>query len=299
MPSLFVLPKQVPLSSAASLLAGAKLLFSATGSSTPQNTYTDILLTVPSANPVIADGNGVFAPIYLDASLPNYRVVLKTSADVVLYTVDDVPSNQNTAQQFRLKAAAPSLTFEETDASANNKIWRLKVNGEQLLLTILNDAEAVETTVFTFDRTGTTPDQLNFASQYLRVGGILVATQEAGTLTATLSGMTTTVQGTINWRRTGTKVSFTAPSAITGTSNSTAMSMTGLGTFVPLGAKGYMPTIVTDNGADSIATASMNVGGSSIIFGKGIPGGNFTAAGTKGIPSGWQFMFDTDASGIA
>ena len=85
MPSLFVLPRQVPLSSSAGLIAGAKLTFSATGSSTLQNTYSDIGLTTPNANPVIADGNGVFSKIYLDPGLPNYRVKLTTSADVLLY----------------------------------------------------------------------------------------------------------------------------------------------------------------------------------------------------------------------
>jgi len=298
MPSLFMLPRQVPLSSAAGLLAGAKLTFSVSGSSTLQNTYSDIALTVPNTNPLIADANGVFAKTYLDPSLPSYRVKLTTSADVLIYQEDDVPSNQNTSQQFRLKAGAPSLTFEETDASSNNKVWRLKANGEQLLLTILNDAESVETTVFTFDRTGTTPDQVNFAGQYLRVGGFLVATHETGTFTVTLTGMTTTVTGTMTYRRSGSKTTFTAVSAITGTSNSTAMTMTGFAAFLPgLNSIGYQPTIVRDNGANTIGTAILTT--TAMVFGVGLAGGNFTNSGVKGIPAGWQIIIDSDASGVA
>jgi len=295
MPSLFVLPRQVPLSSSGALLAGATLTFSATGTSNPQNTYQDVGLTTPHSNPVTADASGVFAAIYLDPSLPNYRAVLKTSTGVTLYTQDDIPSNQNTSQQFRLKAASPSLTFEETDASANNKIWRLKVNSEQLLLTILNDAESVETTVFTFDRTGTTVDQLSFAGQYLRVNGLLTATQENSTIaSATLSGCTTSPTGSVTVRRTGTKVTLSLP-AISATSNTTAMSLTNMGTLNFSSGGVYLCRVI-DNGTTQLGTVS--VGTTSLVFGVGAAGGAFTNSGTKGIPA-QTIIFDTDIASTA
>jgi hypothetical protein len=89
MPTLFNLPKQVPLSSSGGLLAGAKLYFYSTGTSTPKNTYSDFALTTPNANPVVADGNGIFIPIYMLVD-ERYRVVLKTSADVLIYDVPDI-----------------------------------------------------------------------------------------------------------------------------------------------------------------------------------------------------------------
>lgn len=302
MPSLFMLPRQVPLSSSGGLLAGAKLFFSATGSSTAQNTYSDISLAVANANPVIADASGVFGKIYLDPTLPSYRVVLKTSANVTLYTEDDVPSNQNTSQQFRLKAVAPSLTFEETDASANNKIWRLKVNAEQMLLTILNDAESVETTVFTFDRTGTTVDSLDFAGQYLKVNGVIVATQESGSFTATLSGFTTTVTGTVQWKRSGSKIALLVPSAITGTSNATSMNMTGMPSSIKMATTRARPLcVVKDNGSDVLGLASIQLtaDSNSISFGVGAAAGNFTNSGTKGLSAGTLIIWDSDATSIA
>lgn len=94
---LFQLPKVVPLSTTGGLLAGAKLNFYAASTSTRQNTYQDAALTTPHANPVVADANGVFAPIYLDPALGDYKTVLTTSADVVIYTVDNIASTFSSA----------------------------------------------------------------------------------------------------------------------------------------------------------------------------------------------------------
>jgi hypothetical protein len=302
MPALFTLPSQIPLSTSGELLAGCTLTFSISGSSTAQNTYQDISLSVPHANPVVADGSGAFGAIYLDPTLPNYRVVLKTQAGVVLKTWEDVPSNQNTAQTFRLKATAPSLTFEETDAAANNKVWRLKVDGEQMLLTILNDAESVETTVFTFDRTGTVVDGVDFAGQYLKVGGVIVATQESGSFTATLSGFTTTVTGTCQWKRSGSKIALLVPSAITGTSNATSMNMTGMPSSIKMATtRARCLCIVRDNGAEVLGVASIQLtaDSNSISFGVGAAAGNFTNSGTKGLSAGTLILWDSDATSIA
>lgn len=156
MPALFTLPQAVPLSSAGGLLAGAKLHFFATSTTTPQNTYQDIALATAHANPVVADAQGVFDPIYLDPSLPHYRVRLTTSADVQLWQIDDVPSNQNTAQTFRLKYTTPALILEETDAAANNKLWRIQADGTAFSIALLNDAESVAQEVFSITRSGTT-----------------------------------------------------------------------------------------------------------------------------------------------
>lgn len=297
MPALFTLPGQVPLSVSGVPMAGCKLTFSQTGSSTLQNTYQDAELSTEHENPVEADAAGLFAPIYLDPALPDYRVVLSTSADVVLKTWDGVPSNQNTSQQFRLKHTTPELLFEETDAISGNRKWRIRVDGGQLLIDIGNDAESSWVNVASLSRSANTPTSLNFAGQYLRVNDVLVATHETGSFTATLTGFTTTVTGTIKWRRSGSKVTLIAESAITGTSNTTAMTMTGLGSFLPLTTIGYQPTVMTDNGAVTVGTARLTT--SALVFGVGVAGGNFTGSGTKGLPAGWQLIIDTDQSGIA
>lgn len=188
MPALFTAPRFVALSTVNVPLPGAKLTFSATGTSNLQNTYQDEDLTVAHANPVIADGAGTFAKIYLDPSLPNYRVLLTDSANVTQpgYPIDEVPSNQNQAQTFRIASTAPELIFEETDASTGNKKWSVRASAEQLTVSLLNDAESVRTDIARFDRSGTTSDLINLLatqvqSNSLEMPGSLAVKKSADT----------------------------------------------------------------------------------------------------------------------
>ena len=88
---LFTLPRVIVFDTNAALVSGAKANFYIAGTLTRQNTFTDSALTVAHANPVVADGNGVFAPIYLDATL-NYKVDITDSLDSSLadYPVDNL-----------------------------------------------------------------------------------------------------------------------------------------------------------------------------------------------------------------
>ena len=76
------------VSASGAALAGAKLYWYAAGTTTPAATYSDIGLTTPNANPVVADSNGRFGPIWLAAQ--NYKFVLKTATDVTIVTRDFV-----------------------------------------------------------------------------------------------------------------------------------------------------------------------------------------------------------------
>lgn len=69
--------------------AGAKAYTYLTGTSTPQATYSDSGLTTPHANPVVADAAGRFPAIY-GPTTNDYKLVLKTSADVTIETYDPV-----------------------------------------------------------------------------------------------------------------------------------------------------------------------------------------------------------------
>lgn len=62
-------------------LAGGQLFFYTTGTSTPLNTYQDVNLTTPNANPVIADANGRFGNIFLVPGTA-YKVQLWTAPTV-------------------------------------------------------------------------------------------------------------------------------------------------------------------------------------------------------------------------
>jgi hypothetical protein len=78
--------------------AGAKLYTYITNTSTPLATYTDAALTTPHANPVVADANGTFPPIYLQKQ--SYKLILKTSADVTIDQSDPVDSTESAVEQY-------------------------------------------------------------------------------------------------------------------------------------------------------------------------------------------------------
>lgn len=76
-------------------LAGAKLYFYQTGTTTSITTYQDSAKATPHADPVVASASGLFAPIYVEES--TYKVVLKDSDDVTIQTIDPVYSQRGDA----------------------------------------------------------------------------------------------------------------------------------------------------------------------------------------------------------
>lgn len=70
-------------------LAGGKLNFYLTGTTTRQNTYSDDALTVANDNPVILDSAGRAPNIFASSDQP-YKVVLTDANDVVIWTRDPV-----------------------------------------------------------------------------------------------------------------------------------------------------------------------------------------------------------------
>jgi hypothetical protein len=94
---IFRLPKATAISDNLTLVAGAKVSFFLTGTSTPTDTYQDSALTTPHTNPVIADAAGRFPPIYLNPDIL-YRVTFTDSADVEIYPAVD-PVNDRVLSQ--------------------------------------------------------------------------------------------------------------------------------------------------------------------------------------------------------
>lgn len=79
-------------------------------------------------------------------------------------------SNIFTAVQ-RVESAKPAVLLKETDASLDNKVWRLEANAEGLRLTILNDDEDLSTDILEINRTGLTVDTINFNNGTLQSKG--------------------------------------------------------------------------------------------------------------------------------
>lgn len=89
MSTLFAPPRFTPVSGNGTTYPAALLYFTITGTSTPKNTYSDAGLTTPNANPVVADANGLFGPIYLTSG--DYKVILKDASLNTIWTVDPQP----------------------------------------------------------------------------------------------------------------------------------------------------------------------------------------------------------------
>lgn len=71
--------------------SGAKLYLYATGTTTLLAVYSDEALTIPAANPVIADADGVFASVFLETA-PKFKIMMTDAGGTVLQTRDPVYS---------------------------------------------------------------------------------------------------------------------------------------------------------------------------------------------------------------
>ena len=114
-------------------LVGGKLYTYAAGTSTPLATYTDFTAATQNTNPVILDSTGQ-ANVWVPETT-TYKYILKTSADVSLYTVDyvSVPLTTNSfasppaigsavpnAGTFTTLTATGQVTFASTGAAVVN-----------------------------------------------------------------------------------------------------------------------------------------------------------------------------------
>lgn len=77
--------------------------------------------------------------------------------------------------------ATPRVDYEETDAAANNRVWRSYAASEQLASDICNDAVSVCNPWLLVNRTGTTVDLVAFPAKDLSVGTTVVAPDASAT----------------------------------------------------------------------------------------------------------------------
>ena len=143
--TLFKLPKVIAFDANAALMSGAKANFYITGTTTRQDTYSDKALTTPHDNPVVADGNGVFAPIYLDDTL-NYKVDVTDSLDSSLsgYPVNDLASSDEILTNFASTANALGASLIGIEDTATNF---LATDVEAALAEIYTDLASTDNTL--------------------------------------------------------------------------------------------------------------------------------------------------------
>lgn len=93
--------------------AGGHLSFFATGTSTPQSTFSDSALTTPNANPVVLDSAGRAGSIFL--SNLAYKVQLFDVNNVQIWSMDPVWSSDfSTVAQFAVNTGTPNGTVAGT-----------------------------------------------------------------------------------------------------------------------------------------------------------------------------------------
>lgn len=87
--SLFAPPYMTIQDEDGNPVSGGKLFFYATGTSTPASVYSDVGLTTPLTNPVVADSAGRCAAVYLDPTVI-YRCKVTTAAGATIRDVDPI-----------------------------------------------------------------------------------------------------------------------------------------------------------------------------------------------------------------
>jgi len=161
MAQLFHLSGQTLVDGNGAPYAAAKAYFYETGTTTPKNTYSNASLVSANTNPVVADSDGRFGDIYLIAG--RYKVVLATSADVTIDTLDPVDGTS----QLITASSAPGTTYpflryyNTTDGrvyrrNAANSAWI----DEGLVDELINAATVSEVLTGTSTAKAVTPDAL-------------------------------------------------------------------------------------------------------------------------------------------
>lgn len=291
---------------------GYKLFTYIAGSSTKLDTYVSSA-GAANTNPIILDYRGetnVWIP-------PNvaYKYVFAKPADTdppanPIWTIDNLVSSQlvtlyggvdtGSANAYVLNFVANFTSYTDgiviywIPSNSNTTTSTVNVNGLGPIQILGFNGDALvagdiiaNSTVGMIYRAG---------SFYLLYPAIT-----AGSFTASLSGMTGTVTGSVSYRVVNRVVTLYASSNIQGTSNSSVMLMTGLPSAIGLSAGGsrLVPCALTDTGTGVLGMAEINLSLNRISFNPlNVSGasvqtlsGVFTASGTKGIPAGWTICY--------
>lgn len=131
----FPLPRQDCFDTNGNPRAGAKLYFYTTGTTTPLATYADSALATPNANPVVADSAGLFGEIFLTQTAV-YKVVLKTSADITVWTADPVSGGTTSADLTGLVNAAAISNDTAQQQAITNKLQFLQAGAGAVTRTV-------------------------------------------------------------------------------------------------------------------------------------------------------------------
>lgn len=121
MANRFVKPIEQDVDASGDVLAGAKLSFFVSGTTTPRTVFQDVNLTIAHAQPVVADGAGNFPEIFLDGSA--HRAILTDANDVQIRVTDDIfgiPSTDEIQLNFETEIETFVATAGQTVFNLSN-----------------------------------------------------------------------------------------------------------------------------------------------------------------------------------
>lgn len=342
-------------------MPGAKLYFYQTNTSTPQPVYEDADLSTAFTQPVEADADGVFPPIYKDPNLPDYRVTLTDADDVIQpgYPIDDISSistggsgllyvryaedSSASANAVIVTLSSPSVTaytpglmievvFANTvtdgtvtvnvnglgNRSLKHSDGSLLIPGEiRASQTVLMSYRSSSSSFHILSITGSmaigagdavTPAIRAYLSQssgffigadnrfHVSNDGIDEGTifgWNEGSATVEITGFASPISTSIDYSVSNNMALIRFSNKTlnkTDTSNSTAMTMTGLSTSLFGSKTRYIHTYgIIDNGVTISGVATYQ--GGTVYFGIGFDGtALFTGSGTKGLEKNWSLL---------
>lgn len=259
MASLTPTPKQQIYGSDGNPLVGGKIYTYAAGTTTPLATYTDAGGLTANTNPIILNSLGQ-ANIWLAAS-SSYKFSVYTSADVLLYTVDNIAAPidylslvTSLASPPPIGSTAPNTGAFTTLAATTGTITTLNSTTGNITTVNATTVNATTSTTSGVTTTGT----LTFSG-----GGSLTKAPESGiqpiTATVAANALTVTLNPTtLEFRSatlgSGTVVSRSVASAIT----TTVSSGSTLGTVS--GNQSRIIVLALDN-AGTVELAVVNIAG--------------------------------------
>lgn len=193
----------------------------------------------------------------------------------------------------RMSSTAPDLQFNESDAPLNEKAWSMGADsgGTMRGVAYLDNFGGGGTTWLAVDRTGTTIDSVALTATAITANGVAI-TPTSSSFSGTLNGMSAGGTGTFFYQTVGNTATVYLKTAVTGTSNTTGMSLSGMPVAIRPGNPKICMTLVTNSGADVAGLINLaRSGPDTSDAAVGVSYSGFTASGTKGLPAGFSCSY--------
>lgn len=217
-------------------------------------------------------------------------------------------TNTYTSKQV-ISSADVIVEFNETDAAANNRRSRLRINGEAIAWELVDDGITAATAFMTVNRTLNVVDSIDFSATFINLNGVASSDFARVSQNNTFTGATQTLSSTnpvLRWNETDAAANNRAwymeaagEQFAMGVNNDAVNSFQRWlvvdRTANTVDTVALTATTITLNGVDVSAYARLNTGGTftqQMLFSGTGNGGSVVVTGTRGILG----FFENDAA---